>query len=307
MVFFTVFKQVVILLLLIALGVLLTKRKIFTEAGVKSMTELVLLFVTPCVIIKSFIEKDFDPKTLKAILISFLAAVGVHLIFIVVGTLLCRSHDESRKRVLRFGVIFTNCGYMSLPLQEAVLGADGVLYGASFIAIFNLIVWSYGITEMSGDKRYISPKKLIFNPGIIGLVVGLVVFLASIPVPQVISTPISYLAVLNTPLPMMIIGYHLAQSDLKKALRDWECLWAVAIRLIILPLIAIGVLYLCGLRGSLYVSVVIAACAPTAAITTMFSAKFDKATDLSVNMVSLSTVVSLITIPLLVSFAQTIA
>lgn len=306
MIFFTVLKQVIVLLLLIALGVLLTKRGIFTEAGVKSMTDLVLLFVTPCVIIKSFI-REFDPSTLKAVLISFIAAVGVHVLFIVIGTLLCRSKDEARRRVLRFGVVFTNCGYMSLPLQEAVLGFDGILYGASFIAIFNLIVWSYGITEMSGDRRYISPKKLILNPGIIGLTVGLIIFLASIPVPEVISAPVGYLAALNTPLPMMIIGYHLAQSDLKKALRDWECLLAVGIRLVLMPLIAIGILYLCGLRGSLFVSVVIAACAPTAAITTMFSAKFNKATELSVNMVSLSTVLSLITIPLLVTFAQSIA
>ncbi|MBQ1962247.1 MAG: AEC family transporter, partial [Clostridia bacterium] len=155
MIFFTVFKQVFILLLLIALGFLLTKRKIFTDAGVKSMTELVLLFVTPCVIIKSFI-REYDPATLKYILISFAAAVGIHLLFIITAHLLFRSKDQRKNCVLRFGVVFTNCGYMSLPLQEAVLGADGVLYGASFIAIFNLIVWSYGITLMSGDKKYIS-------------------------------------------------------------------------------------------------------------------------------------------------------
>ena len=306
MIFLTVLNQVIILLLLMALGVILTKKNIFTEAGVKSMTDLVLLFVTPCVIIKSFI-REFDPSTLKAILISFAAAVAVHILFIAVSLLLCRSKDIARRRVLRFGIVFTNCGYMSLPLQEAVLGADGVLYGASFIAIFNLIVWSYGITQMSGNTKYISPKKLLFNPGIIGLLVGLIIFLCSIPVPQVIAAPIGYLAALNTPLPMLIIGYHLAHSNLLKALKDTECLIAVAIRLILLPLLAIGGLYLCGLRGDLFVSVVIAACAPTAAITTMFSAKFNQATELSVNMVSLSTVISLITIPLLVTFAQTIA
>ena len=305
MIFFTVFKQVFILLLLIALGFLLTKRKIFTDAGIKSMTELVLLFVTPCVIIKSFI-REYDPATLKYILISFAAAVGIHLLFIIVAHLLFRSKDQRNNCVLRFGVVFTNCGYMSLPLQEAVLGADGVLYGASFIAIFNLIVWSYGITLMSGDKKYISPKKLIFNPGIIGLVVGFFIFIFSVPMPEIISAPIGYLAALNTPLPMLIIGYHLAQSDIKKALTDISCIFAVVVRLVLLPLLAIGSLYLCGLRGNLYVSMVIAACAPTAAITTMFSAKFDRATDLSVNMVSISTILSLITMPLLVTLAQMI-
>lgn len=304
--FLLVFKQVLILLILIILGVLLTRFGIFTEAGVKSMTDLVIYIVTPCVIVKSFIRK-FDPTTLKAILISFIAAVGVHLLFIILANLLCHSKDEARRRILRFGVIFTNCGYMALPLQQELLGDNGVLYGASFIAIFNIIVWSYGIAQISGDKRYISPKKLIFNPGILSVIAGLIIFLASLPVHPVIATPIESLAALNTPVPMMIIGYHLAKSDIKKAFCDWECLLAIGVRLVVLPLVAIGLLYICGLRGDLFVSIVIAACAPTGALTTMFAAKFNKATDLSVNMVSLSTVLSLITIPLLVSFAQSIA
>jgi hypothetical protein len=196
---------------------------------------------------------------------------------------------------------------MSLPLQQAILGDDGVLYGASFIAIFNLIVWSYGITLMSGDRRHISPKKLLLNPGIIGLAVGLLIFLCSLSVPQVIASPISYLAALNTPLPMIIIGYHLAQSDFRKAFYDRACLCAIALRLIVLPLAALGLLYLCGMRGTMLTATVISAAAPTAAITTMFSSKFNQAVELSVNMVSLSTIFSICTIPLIVTLTQAIA
>lgn len=305
-IFFQVFEQVLILLILILLGVVLAKARVLNDAGVRCITDVVLLFVTPCVIINSFI-RPFDPATLRGVLLSFLAAAGVHLLFIGMAHLLCRGGDDARRRVLRFGVIFTNCGYMSLPLQQAILGDDGVLYGASFIAIFNLFVWSYGITEMSGDKKHISPKKLLFNPGMIGLAVGLLIFLCSIRLPAVISAPIGYLAALNTPLPMIIIGFHLAQSDIRHAFRDRACLLAIGLRLVVMPLLVLGLLYLCGMRGTMLVSVVIAASAPTAAITTMFSAKFGKATELSVNMVSLSTVLSVITIPLIVTLTQYIA
>lgn len=305
-IFLKVVEQVIILLILIVLGYILAKTKILNAQGIRCITDVVLLFVTPCVIIQSFI-RPFDTETLRGVLMSFLAAAGVHLLFIGLAMLFCRCKDEAKRRVLRFGVIFTNCGYMSLPLQQAVLGDDGVLYGASFIAIFNLIVWSYGITEMSGDIKYISPRKLLLNPGIIGLVIGILVFVFSFTPPTVISAPISYLASLNTPLPMIIIGYHLAQSDIRKAFKDRDCMLAIALRLIVMPVLVLEILYLIGLRGSLLTAMVIAASAPTAAITTMFSAKFDKATDLSVNMVSLSTVFSVITIPVIVTVSQLIA
>ncbi len=305
-IFLNVLNQVAILLILIIIGVVLTKTNILTEKGVKSMTDMVLMLVTPCVIIKSFVRK-FDSSTLKALIISFIAAIGMHLLFIAVAHLLCRSNDDARRRVLRFAVVFSNCGYMSIPLQQAVLGDDGVLFGASFVAIFNLFVWSYGIVEMSGDKKYISPKKLIVNPGIIGLTVGLIIFILSLDLPQIIYEPISYMASLNTPLPMIIIGYHLAQSNLIKGIKDKQSLFAIALRLIVLPTVVIGLLYLCGIRDTLLVSLSISACAPTAAVTTMFSSKFNKATDLSVNIVSISTVLSLITMPLLVTLTQYIS
>ncbi len=305
-VFFTVAGQVLVLLFLVLFGVLLTKIRILNDTVVRGVTDMVLTFVTPCVIIKSFI-REFDKKTLNAVLLSFLISFCIHIGFIIIGHMLFSKSPDSRKRVLRFGMIFTNCGFMSLPLQEAILPNTGVLYGASYIAIFNLFVWSYGITEISGDKKFITPKKLVLNPGIIGLTVGILIFLLQIPVPSPVKNTIGHIAALNTPIPMIIIGFHLANSDILKGVRDVRCLVSVAVRLIIMPLAALGIMYLCGVRGDMLISMTISASAPIAAITTMFSARFDKDTALSVNMVSISTLLSLVTMPLLIAFATAIA
>ncbi|MCQ2440491.1 MAG: AEC family transporter [Clostridia bacterium] len=301
--FTNVVSQVAILLVLMLIGVLLTKFGVLKENAIKSITDLVLYTVTPCVIIKSFVRK-FEVSALKNLLLSFLIAILVHIGFILLSRLIFRTKEVSRRKVLQFGVIFSNCGYMSLPLQEALLGDNGVFYGSSFIAIFNLFVWSYGILLMSGDKKYLTPKKMILNPGIIGLALGLIVFLFSVPLPKVIYEPISYMASLNTPLPMIIIGYHLTKSKIFKGRAGFL---AIAVRLVLFPMIALAIMYLCGIRGDLFVSVVISCCAPTAALTTMFSDKFGCETALSVNLVSLSTIISLITIPLIVTLAQMIA
>ncbi len=304
--FENVLTQVIILFLLMMLGVVLTKVKILTENGVKSMTDLVLYTVTPCVIIRSFV-RPFDKALLKDLLISFAIGFAVHICFILLSRLLLHSKNINRQRVLQFGVIFSNCGYMSLPLQQAILGDEGVFYAASFIAVFNVFVWSYGITLVSGDKTHLTPKKILINPGLIAVSIGLVIFLLSVPVPEILSKPISFMAELNTPVPMLIIGYHLTKSNLFKSLKDLNCLFAIAIKLILFPLLALGGLYVCGIRGLLLVSTVISCAAPTAANTTMFAAKFSSDTPLSVNMVSLSTLISLISIPLIVTLAQYIA
>ncbi|MBR4072721.1 MAG: AEC family transporter, partial [Clostridia bacterium] len=254
----------------------------------------------------SFI-REFSTDTIKAILLSFLCGILAHLIFIIVSRIMFRKGEINAKKVLQFALVFSNCSFMSLPLQEAVLGDTGVLYGGAFITIFNIFAWSYGIVLMSGDKKYLSAKKIIINPGILACVIGMIIFISQIKIPYVIYQPINYLAGLNTPLPMIIIGYHLANSDFIKGLKDKKALLAVAARLIILPLLAMGLFLLIGIKGDLLVSVIIFASAPTAAITTMFSAKFGGDTALSVNMVSVSTVLSLITMPLIITLAMSLA
>ena len=304
--FLNVFTQVVILFILIFLGAILTKKGVFTEKGISSMTDMVLLLVTPCVIIKSFI-REFDSTTFKKLLISFLIAILSHIGFIILSRVLLRDKNERSQKVLQFGVIFSNCGYMSIPLQQALLGDDGIFYGASYIAIFQIFIWSYGLLLMSGDKKVLSPKKMLINPGVIGVSIGLIIFLLSIPVPKVIAEPISYIASLNTPLPMMIIGYHLMKSNILEGLRNIKCFFAIGIKLFLFPLLALLVMYLCGVRGTMLISSVISCSAPTAAITTMFSNKYSCDTALSVNMVSISTLLSLISMPILITLAQHLA
>ena len=301
--FITVFTQVSVLMLMIAVGFIAAKTGIMTEAGAACCTDLALIIATPCVIIKSLMRR-FDAAVMKSLLLSVVLTLLVQVLMITLGTLLLRSKDLRRQRTLRFGSIFANCGFMSLPLQEVMLGSDGTLYGSAYVIMFNLVVWSYGVYLISGDKRYIQPKKLFVNPGIAGLLIGLIIFVFSVPVPHVLSSTVNYLAAIYTPLPMLIIGYHLSKTNVLKAFKDVKCIIAVLLRLIV----SLGVLYILGVRGTLLVSVIISLSAPVAAVTTMFSSKFGGGdTALSVDMVSLSTVLSIITMPAVITLAQLLA
>lgn len=303
--FITVGTQVLELFILIAIGFVCGKTKMLNEKAVKSITDIVLYIVSPCVIINNFI-RPFDMAMLSGLLTAAAAAMCIHIVTIVIAMLVFHDKVPEKNRVYRFALIFSNCGYMSLPMQQAILGSDGVFFGAVYIVIFNIVMWTFGVWLSSGDKKDLSAKKIILNPCIIGMAVGLVIFLLSIPLPELIVKPIGFMADLNTPLPMMIVGYYLSQSKISDAFKDGKGFICVLFRLVVVPVLAFGGMMLCGIRGTVLITCVIAASAPAAAATTMFAAKFDNDAKLSVRLVTLSTLLSVITMPLIVGFAQTV-
>ncbi len=296
-------QQVLVLFILIGVGALLTKLGFITEKGAASMTDVVLYAVTPCVIINAF-QREYRPELLGGLLTALLCAFLIMLGSVLLAELLYRKKAISRAVVLKFSLVFSNCGFMALPLQEAVLGKDGVFYGAAYIAVFNIFMWTYGLITMSRKTELRSALKAIINPGVIGTLIGVLLFIFSVKLPPVISSPIRFLAALNTPVPMLVIGYHLMHADLKKVLTDKDAYFAMAMRLILIPLATLVVLYLCKVDPTVSAAVVIAVSSPVAAFTTMMSAKHGRDTMLSAGIVSASALFSLITMPLIVGLAM---
>lgn len=298
-------QNVLVLFVLIGVGFCCGKKGILNDAVSKKITDIVLYVVTPCVMISAF-HRDFSMKLLGNILITALCAAGIMGVTILISYLVFHDKDESRNKVLRFASIFSNCGFMSLPLQRAILGEDGWFYGSIFVAMFNLIVWTYGLVMMSGDKKQLSIKKLIFNPGIVGVAIAIIIFVLKIKLPVIIIEPIEYLSALNTPLPMLIIGFYLSQANFKKAFTDVGAYLSMAVRLVLIPLLSAFAMSLLHIDNTILVTCIIATSAPTAATTTMFAAKYNRDVELSVSIVASTTLVSIITMPLVVAFAQTL-
>ena len=301
--FFMIGNQVLILFVLIGVGFLCSRVKILNDNAVKGITDFILYIVTPCVIVNSYI-REFQPEMLKGLLITIAASFASFAINILFSYLLIHDKDKQRETVLRFGAVFSNCGYMSLPLQQAVLGEEGVFYGATYIAIFNVVLWTYGVCLMDGGLKNISIGKIIKNPSIISVFAGIIIFVLSVKLPSVITEPIGYFAAVNTPLPMVLIGYHLANASLK--LTDKASVISIIFRLIISPALMIGCMYLIGMRGTIPTACAIAVASPSAAVTTMFAQKFNKDVPLSAALVSVSTLFSVITMPVMVAISMSL-
>lgn len=300
--FIAIAQQVGVLFILIAVGFGCGRAGLITKHASKKMTDIVLYVVTPCVMVSAF-QREFSMVLLGKVLLAALTALGILIVSTLIVRLVFRSKDEARRKVLQFAVIFSNCGFMSLPLQKALLGEDGWFYGSIFVAVFNVFCWTYGLVDMSGDKKQLSVKRLALNPGIIGVTVAVILFIAQIKLPTIIIEPVTHLANLNTPLPMLIIGFYLSRADFKKAFTDKGAYLAMLFRLIIIPLAAAAVMALLRMDAKMVIAFTIACSAPTAATTTMFAAKFRRDVSLSVSVVTASTLFSIITMPLIVSLA----
>jgi len=303
--FLLVAQQIVVLLLLVLAGFFCGKYKLITDSGVKTCTNVVLYLSTPAIIINSYI-REFDVNLLADLGIS----LGLSLLFHVVGIIIARIIYPAKKKddssaICHYATIFSNAGYMALPLQAAILGDVGVFFGSSYVVMFNLLSWTYGIWYVGRDNSGFSLKKLI-NPGVIAVVIGIILFVFSIPVNSMIRSSINHIGSLNTPLPMIIIGYYISKSNLLKSLKNNHIYIVSAMRLVIIPLIAIALMYLMKIPGAMLTSMTIAVASPVAVKTAMLAVMFDRNEELGVNLVSFSTLATLLTMPIIIAFAQSL-
>ena len=301
----SVASQVAILFLIIAVGLALTKFKVLNKERVSGLIDIVVYVVTPSNIIVSF-QREFKGELIFKLGQSFLAAFIVFFINCVIAHFMIREKNEDKNKVLQFASAFPNAGYFALPLQKAILGDIGVFFGAAYIAMFHCYVWTYGVKLLSKEKAKINLKKIILNPPIIGIVLGIIMFVRKVELPGLVLSPLSYFAALNTPLPMLIIGFYLANMDFKATFTNLWVYIGAFLKLIISPAVALGVCILLKADQEVALSCIIALSAPSAALSGMLAQKFGRNTEVSVGMISLTTILSIITMPVMIALVYMI-
>ena len=299
----TVGTQVLILFVMIGIGYVLSKTGLVKESGVGGMTNTLLWAVTPCLIVETFC-RSFD--------LDLAVSLGVFALGALLGTAFAMliSYPLFKKRfgkdapVMTFSATFSNCGFMGLPLAQALFGAEGVMYASIFVVVFNISQWTYGYAVLSGG--HIPVKRLLINPGILGLAAGLPLFLFSVPIPDIASQIISSVADLNTPLAMIVIGCHLASTNLLKALADKRVYAVCGMRLLLAPVLSLLLVWLLPIPlESVPRSVLcIELAAPTAATSVLIGTLCGHDGELPSRCVAISTLLSIITLPLIAAVCQ---
>lgn len=292
-------KQIVIMFLYMGMGVVMYRRKLISREGSKSMAHLLLYCVLPCVIIRSFYIQR-TPENTEGLLISMVAAAGILVLSMVVSGILLR-----KTPIDNFGAAFSNAGFMGFPLITSLLGEHAVFYAAGFVALLNGLQWTYGQWLLTGDRRQISILAVVKNPIILSLGAGLLLFLTGLPLPGIITDTVNALAALNAPVAMLVLGVYMAQADIKKMFTLPRLYLASAVRLVVIPLLSLVVLLpVTGRNPSLGMALLLAASAPVGSNVAVYAQKLDMDYTYAVELVCVSTMLSVISMPLLAGLAR---
>ncbi len=296
--------QVGVLYVIVLIGFVCDKVGIFTEKTARKSVDLLLYIIVPCTIINSFIQIEMNEDTVKKFFISFGIAAATHIIGILLNIPFFRNRHNEDNPVYKFASVYGNVGFMALPLAQAIIGAEGVFYCSSGVIVYNILNFTHGIILMSKKKEKLDLKKIFVNPGVISVIIGLPIFLLKINVPYVLSEPIEMLAALNSPIAMLIFGTYLSRTDLKSMFTDKKIYLVALFKLIIMPLVCMGVYYLCGIKGMLLTAAVITACVPSGNNTFMFATKFDRDASVASKTVALVSFISILTMPVMIAVTQ---
>ncbi len=318
--------NVALLFLLMIPGVILKKCKMVSDTFGKGLSNLVLYIAQPSLVFLAYI-KPFDVNILINSVYVLIFSVIAHGLFAAVALCLFKKAEDSKRRMLRFATIFSNAAFMGIPLIAAVLEKTypgATLYASIYNITFNLFLWSLGVkictegrdsNENGIDDHREAKKeggimKALVHPVTIAAALGLLFFIFPIAsyIPTVawslVSDTLTKLSNLVAPLSMIVIGLRLPDISFKGILKDKDMFLFLALRHVILPLGIVGVLRLAmllglNMSGAVAPVVLILASAPAASSATMFAEKYDCDATYVSRLVTLSTLLCIVTMPLM--------
>lgn len=291
--------QILVMFMLMLIGFVLKRKQFLHDNGLKDMTNLLLIAVMPIVIVNAFCVPYENNKAFK-LLICLLLSVFIHLLFIVMGRLLFKNNG-----MFQNAVILSNAGFMGIPLVMAIQGVEAVFYLSAYMAVNSIVQWTYGLSKLNNQFKF-SLSSIIFTPVMLAFAAGLCIFFFDIHTPKPLLTLMSHITSMNTPLAMILLGAYLDQLQVKELKKHIIILWKpVLCRLILFPLTVFFLLSL--LPNNLYdirIIYLILAASPTALSVALFAARNNQQTAQAIEIVCLSTLLCLITIPFLILLAR---
>ena len=291
-----IFRQLVVMVVYIAVGYVLIRSKVLDKSGSKSLASLLVYLIIPCVVLNSLWVERTEENT-GVFLWSLLAAAVSLGLAMLVSALIYR-----KRPIDNFGAAFSNAGFMGIPLISAVLGQGAVFAVTAFVALLNVLQWTYGQAILTKDWKNCSPKAIFTSPLVISFVLGIAVFFLRVPAPALLKQCLGGISALNAPLAMIVLGAYLAEGRLLDIFTDWRLYAVSAARLLLIP-----ALTLLALRffpaGEMRMAALIAAAAPIGANVAVYAGKVGGDYPYAARTVCLSTVLSVLTMPLIVLLA----
>ena len=288
--------QTVAMFLMMAVGAVVFKCGLVDEAGSRSLTNFAVYVSMPAVILQS-LAGTFDMQKLQVagiVAVASLVLIGVCMACVRIA------YGREGDGIAKAAVVISNMGFIGVPLIQAVVGEEYVFYISVSMAVQTIVIWTYSAYVITRDASVLSAKRIVTNPAVIAVALGVVLFLLSIELGGVPGVMIDGIANMNTGLAMVILGIYLSQADLRSLLGNVSIYKAALLRLVVTPAISIALLIFAPLETAIKVTLLIGFICPCGSTSATLCQIFGKGDyRYAAGMVAMSTLLSLVSMPLM--------
>lgn len=295
-------EQIVKLFIILLLGFLLVKLGLLKASDSKCVSVILVYLILPCMIINAF-QIDYTPQVRTGLIFTIVVSILVHVIFIAVTALLRR--PLGLDVIEQLTVIYTNGGILVIPLVQAMLGDDYVIYSCSFIVVQIILLWTHCKQKLCSGQK-VDVKNILLNTNMIAIYIGIFLFITQIHLPDVIGGTIDMLANMVGPMGMLLAGMAISEVSLKQVFMTKRNYWIVILRLIIYPLIILAAMKLSGAAGmvedgkNILMIVYLACITPACATVTSMAQLYDSDAAESSMFYVLTTICSIVSMPVMI-------
>ncbi|MBQ6461239.1 AEC family transporter [Candidatus Saccharibacteria bacterium] len=286
---------------ILALGFILGKLKLISSKTNKELTNLLLVVFMPASLFVAF-PSSYDEASANLFFSGLAGGALVMVLLIILAKIIFNKKWFKGELGFesQFALIFNNATFLGYPIVASTFGSSGILAYCGFIISFNIALFSYGIWLF---ERKITPKlftSIIFNPNIIAVILGMIVFLVGIKLPDFLTDSVRYIGGATTPLSIICIGYMLSQAKLLTVFKKWRLSLTAIIQLTLGPLVTFGALRLLNFPIEVVQVCTLIQALPTATSLGLFAVKYGGNATESSELVTISTLFSIVTMPLMV-------
>lgn len=301
-------QQIVQLFLMIFMGYLIVKTGLVRDDDSKVLSKIILYLIVPCVIINAF-QVDYTTDTVKGLLIAFAASVMTQVILLVVisvaGKLLHLNEVEVAS------VYYSNSGNLIVPIVTFILGQEWVLYGCVFMSVQLVFLWTHCKKIISREASY-DWKKIILNINMLSIFIGVILFFTKIRLPEIIGNTLAFVGTMIGPASMIVTGMLFAGMNLKQIFANKRVYFITFLRLIAVPLIALVLIKFSNLASfsadgnKIMLIVFLAIITPSASTVTQMCQVYGNDSRYASAINVMTTLLSIITMPVMVMLFQMI-
>lgn len=301
-------QQIVQLFLMIFMGYLIVKTGLVRDDDSKVLSKIILYLIVPCVIINAF-QVDYTTDTVKGLLIAFAASVMTQVILLVVISVAGRLLHLNEVEVA--SVYYSNSGNLIVPIVTFILGQEWVLYGCVFMSVQLVFLWTHCKKIISREASY-DWKKIILNINMISIFIGVILFFTGIRLPEIIGNTLASVGTMIDPASMIVTGMLFAGMNLKQIFANKRVYFITFLRLIAVPLIALVLIKLSNLASfsadgnKIMLIVFLAIITPSASTVTQMCQVYGNDSKYASAINVMTTLLSIITMPVMVMLFQMI-